>query len=189
MKKVGYISCHASEQDIEKLSELTPNLMFSKKTEIEDTVTEEKSFLAFLKENKNNTIVLLNLASIGRSVGLIQLRESFSYIQSHNISIEFVDKGAANALSDEAYVNLIQEFIHKESTSKSIQTSLGLKKARLAGRVNGRPSISKEKIKHIQKMYYKDKKTYREIAQIMDVSLGTIYKYVNQIKPEFTAKD
>lgn len=46
----------------------------------------------------------------------------------------------------------------------------------------GRPKISQKTIDQIKIMFFREYKSYRQIAEECHVSLGTVHKYVHQLK-------
>ena len=87
-----------------------------------------------------------------------------------------------NTHKDQAYYRFIQNLAEMEYLVKKNQILRGLDKAKEAGRIGGRPSISLNVQQQITKLYVEQKMPMREIAEVCGVSLGTVHKYTNEAK-------
>lgn len=172
MKKIGYISWHASKEEIEKLSKKVTYLVFSN-----NKITEENSFISFLKKHKKKKVVIYSLDSVGEGMTLHKFKPSLELIVNYKIPIEIINKGMGENLSDIQYVKFMLELIERDSKARSYETTIGIKKAQNEGKNFGRPGISDEQIKKIKELRGDYRKTYREISAMLDISLGTVYKY------------
>ncbi len=58
------------------------------------------------------------------------------------------------------------------------RTMAGLSAARLRGRIGGRPKINPSKIDAAIQLYNKKELTVEQICKVINISRGTIYKYI-----------
>lgn len=172
MKKIGYISWHASKKEIEKLTERVTYLVFS-----DNKIAEEDSFISFLTTHREKNIVIYSFDSVGEGMTLHKIKPSLELITQYKTPIEIIDKGMGENLTDIQYVKFMLELIEKDSKARSYETTTGIKKAQQQGKSFGRPGISDEQIKRIKELRIDYRKTYREISAMLDISLGTVYKY------------
>lgn len=130
----------------------------------------------FLKEHVGDTVVVVELSSLGVSISSwIKLS---NLLEECQIDLRFLEK---ELLTDQEYIQLLKKISEVERLAVSQRTRAGLEKAKLEGRIGGRPSIDLSKVTKIEELYMTHKKPLREIAEIAEVSLGTVHKYVNLI--------
>lgn len=135
------------------------------------------SFLTCIKEHAFGTIVVVNIESIGLT--LVKYETVLTALKTHQVKLVFLEKELAD---DETYVRLLASLAGHEHRVMSQRTHDGLKKAQEQGKICGRPSLSATTITQIQQLFFYQKKTLREIAEITGVSLGTVHKYTQQAK-------
>lgn len=136
-----------------------------------------KVFMKFIEESQGNTVVLVNIYSVAPVFTLIQLYDVLSFIHENDYDIVFLEKGMDFPVSDKGYLDLLWFIVSNEKKAVINRTQRGIDKAREQGRFGGRPSLDEETINRIVKLHRDEKKSYREIAAICDVSLGSVHKY------------
>lgn len=174
--RIGYTATH-TELEITKLRTKGVESIYS--------IVEEPpvaSFKTFLSRYKDEKLVVVNLDSLGEGIALIQLVGVLLMIKTQDIDLVFIEKGAADKLSDSEYVDFLYELACHEHRSVSVRTSKGLERALENGVCLGRPTINEAIVQKILSLVYFEKKTYRNVAKICHVSVGTVHKYVNMYK-------
>lgn len=135
-----------------------------------------KDLLDNLKQYSNIRLTVVGIESFSKNEPLVKLKEVFDYLEEANIKLHVINQGVTPRISNRSYYQVMASAITREyETQKKLaiqQLNMGRKKHG----VSGRPQIHQKVIINIQKLY-QQKKSFREIADICDVSLGTAYKY------------
>lgn len=167
--KVGYSTSSVATK---KLCEVCDRIVIGKKKN-----HKAKDFLVFVEKYQKEELIIYSVEDLG--LQLIQILPALLLLNEQKKILNFIDKGNLAHLSDETYFYYLTDFIKIEQrilTARSRDVQVMLKEE---GRTPGRPPIDNRLVKRIQFMYGRDKKSMREIAEICDLSLGTVHKYVN----------
>lgn len=138
---------------------------------VTDTYTADV-FLNFLRQHRGDKVVVTSIEAIYLS--LTHYRKIEKVVEEYEINLHFLDK---EMFSDTDYLKMLSSLARCEARIMSRRTSKGLERAWNIGKISGRPQINPKKIKQIQGLYTYKKKTLREIADVCQVSLGTVHKY------------
>lgn len=91
------------------------------------------------------------------------------------------------SLQDKLDTEVSQQFysdallvLNMEKKYRKYMIRTSLEQAKLAGRVTGRPRVEDDVISKIVFLFEKKGKSMREIAEICQVSLGTVHKYIKK---------
>lgn len=171
--KIGYT---ASLEEVSKLKEEGANQVVLG-DDYKETV---QSFYDFIVENEDNEIVLVSIFSVGSTVTLMQLHDSVRLMREKEYSVTFLEKGIASGISNEDYLTYLWYLISNEKKAVITRTQNGMEKARDRGLTGGRPTLDQEIIDSIVTLHRRDKRTIRDIANIVDVSIGSVHKYIQQ---------
>lgn len=132
-------------------------------------------FEQFLLTHREQSLVVLNYQSMG--LQLTQLLPILQLIKDYQIMFDIIENPLGSSSS---YLDVLYDLAKKEKEVISWRTRIGLEKAQINGIVVGRPTIDKQTIKRIQKLYFTQRKTLREISVECGISLGTVHKYAKQ---------
>lgn len=176
MSKVGYTVIRSGEER-KKLLRAGVKQIIEKNPD----QTEVESFKAFLKDNQEHQIVVVSIASIGKSLAVISLLENLVYIRNNKITFHVIDQGLDIRVNDRLFLELLINFAEIDKSASRERTLIGLEKAKLNGKIGGRPKIASEVSAKIKYQYVSEKKTIREIAENCGVSIGTAYKYAKLV--------
>ena len=139
-----------------------------------------KTFLAFVDKHKQDAIYINSLQEL--NLQLVQLLPVLEMLEDNQNYFRVLDKGYLNYLNDLDYHRFFLELAASEKNTIVRRTQKGLKEAVRNGIRIGRPQIDDETINKIRFLHQSQKCTVREISEICEVSLGTVYKYAFQSK-------
>lgn len=146
--------------------------------------TELDSFKQFMESNHAETIVLVRLSSIGESITIVQLLDSFISLAEDNKHLHIIDQDVEERLSDRQFLSCIIAIAKSNKAAIIKRTILGQEKAKSEGRQGGRPTINPKTVERIQFLYYSEHYSLKEISAECNVALATAYKYVNLVLTE-----
>ncbi|OCG28970.1 DNA invertase [Gilliamella sp. HK2] len=179
MLKIGYARVSTHDQDLElqihELKKYGCNKIFTDK--ISGSKMERPGFneaLAFLREG--DILVVWKLDRLGRTMkGLIDLIEN---LEKRKIDIcSLTDNINTKGSTGRFFFHIMAAFAVMERELNRERTRAGLEAARRAGKKGGRPKLmTTKKIKAAQKLLA-DGMPAKEVAQIINVSLPTLYRY------------
>lgn len=135
-----------------------------------------KNVLVNLKQYSNIRLTVVGIESFSENEPLAKLKEIFDYLEAANINLHVINQGVTPRISNESYYQVMASVITREYEAQKKLAIQRLNMARKKHGISGRPQIHQKVIVNIQKLY-QQKKSFREIADICDVSLGTAYKY------------
>lgn len=173
--KIGYTAVYGPEEKKRLLRAGVEKIIIGDKG-----LTEIESFTNCLNQNQSHQIVLVSLASIGPSVTTRELVDTLLVLRRTRKSFHVINQGVDVRVSDCQYRDLLLKFGETDQAAYKIRTKVGLEKARLNGKIGGRPKINQEVAERIYFLYHTQKETLRQIASDCNVSIGTAYKYANQ---------
>jgi len=130
----------------------------------------------------DDVVVVWRLDRLGRSLkNLIALVENLAERGVGFRSLtEAIDTTTANGRLFFSIMGALAEF---ERDLIRERTQAGLAAARARGRVGGRPSVmNKKKVAQAQKLYESRDHTVAEIAELLGVSVATIYRHLRSDK-------
>jgi len=127
---------------------------------------------------KGDTLVVNSLTRLGRS--LKNLIEEVNNLKDQDIGFkslkENIDTSTATGKLVFHVFGALAEF---EADRISERTQAGLASARARGRTGGRPpKLDNKQIQRIKELYDNKEMTVKEICKMMEISKGTLYKYV-----------
>lgn len=109
--------------------------------------------------------------------GIKALKELLVYLQVKQVHLVSINEDIDTKRSLQFYSDVLA-VIEMEEKQRSYLVKKNILKARSEGRIGGRPKIDKQTTEKILYLYYHKRQTIREIAEICDVSIGTVHKYV-----------
>jgi DNA invertase Pin-like site-specific DNA recombinase len=181
-RKIGYARVSTDDQNlnaqIDFLNQVGCDHIYQEK--ISATSKERVELQKAMKSLRSgDTLIVLKLDRLGRSVkDLIMLADVIKSKGCHLRTSDGIDTGTPygtfifhifSALA-EMELGLIRE-----------RTKIGLASARLRGRIGGRPkglSIENQQKASMVKTYYDSGMSINEICSEMDISRGTLFKYL-----------
>lgn len=179
--KFGYARVSTDDQitdrQIDALNKYGVDRIFEEKQSGMKTDRKQLSELLSLLR-KDDTLVVYELKRLGRNTKqLLSLAEEFTERGINFVSLtEQIDTttpmGRFVFTTWCALAQLERDIISENTKS-------GLAAARSRGRTGGRPSAAPSKIETALKLYYSGDFSVQEIAELVGLSRGTIYKYLN----------
>lgn len=128
-------------------------------------------------------LVICELACL--ELTMLQLPDFFENLkQKHVKFVSIIDGICIDKFSSSTFLYYLNFIARTESKVKSNLTIKGLNQAKEKGRLGGRPAISPDIIKEIKALNECGKYSYRQIADICNVSLGVVHKYLKSKKVE-----
>lgn len=173
--KVGIVSEQNIVKELDIIGDCDSIIMLKEKE------TTRESFYQLVKGNVKHQLILANRSVI--PLQLIQLLPSFDLLVRDGAKLSFVEKGALEGLSDQAYFDELHSLAKMEKKVVKGRTKHSITMARENGSSIGRPPITGEQMERIYSMHHYEKKTIRRIAELCGVSVGTAYKYATQVRP------
>jgi DNA invertase Pin-like site-specific DNA recombinase len=131
---------------------------------------------------KGDVVIVWRLDRLGRSLkNLIALVEQLAEMGVAFRSLsESIDTTTANGRLFFSIMGALAEF---ERDLIRERTNAGLAAARARGRVGGRPSVmTAKKVDKARKLYDSRQHTVAEIAEMLNVSVATVYRHLNSSK-------
>jgi len=142
----------------------------------DDGETDIKCFEQFLLSHSNITVVLNDLNSIGNFT-IIQLYDLFQVTEERKITLTFLNCSIQGVTIENNFLEVVYAFAKHEKQAHYMRTMRGIDVAKSNGKVGGRPTIPKEVQERIHYMKSVEKKSYRQISNDLNISIGTAYKY------------
>ena len=139
-----------------------------------------KTFEKFVRKYLDDEIYLYRWDS--SSMQLAQLYPAMTFLKENCKLLHFVEKVPRPQLSDLEFFNLLYDFALVEVGIMKERTEKGIALAKNQGLYPGRPTIAQKRIEKIQRLYQTKKKTFQEIAEECEVSVGTVHKYVVKLR-------
>lgn len=182
MATYAYIRKSQTELIVEQLT----LLMAYKCKEIfieEELMMEDKELLLCLETLKNgDTLIIPSLATLGKKIKEKESLEIIQQLKNKNIHLVGLKDGLDTEVNTQFYEIYSYIYQTEKAIKKEVSQQLSTKK-RSEYVVIGRPTLKKEKIKKVEKLYLQ-KKTLRKISEEVGISLGSVHKYVNEFKRE-----
>lgn len=146
---------------------------------IEEKILKEEQELNRLlaKIKEEDQLIVYDLRVFGKK--LKKFERFIEILESNKVRLKSISESLDTKNNPFFYGN-VRLVIEMEHFHTVYQTRKGIKDARLQGVVGGRPRISPQKVKKIRMLYEKDL-PLRKIAEVCEVSLGTVHKYVQII--------
>lgn len=142
-------------------------------------MTDLDYFERFLLQHAEHEIILNSLNSIS-SCTIIQLNRVLTIIEDKNIVVTFLDPSIGGVNIKQSFLEVVRAYITHEKHIMSNRTTKGIEVARSEGRIGGRPEIPVDLQKEIIQLHFNQKKVYREIAEELKISIGTVHKYLKK---------
>lgn len=124
------------------------------------------------------SIVVSDLAVFGKI--LSQLLPILEIMEESNIYLISIND-QINTKYDKCFFQVCKNLQKANHDVRKEVASQVILKKKQAGILLGRPKISNEKIEEMHNLY-KQKYNYREISEKCNISLGSVYKYINLYK-------
>lgn len=167
--KIGYTT---SKENIMFLEQTCDKVYYFKKNEV-----TPQSFYKFVKKNRGNVLVVKNIEDIG--LQLVQMLPALEKLATQEEELLFLEKKFASALTNQNFNRLLLSYAKNEQDIMSYRTIEGIQKAKKEGVKYGRPKINQEVIARIQYLGTNQEWSVREIAEMCEVSIGTVHKYLS----------
>lgn len=113
---------------------------------------------------------------------LIQLFPILEAVKASGSYIQFMEQGLTERLADELYFEVLVELASSEKRTMQRRYEKSKMQAQAKGKTFGRPVIEERTIKQIQYLYKVEKRSIREISQKCGVSVGTVHKYIKEVR-------
>lgn len=125
-----------------------------------------------------DTVIVSSLAVFGQTLKTLStLMKEIQALQVHIISIQD-ELDTSNLLS---FFDVVQAIARSHKQCQNELQRQSIEKFKEEGGVIGRPKLSSETVQKIHYLYGQ-KCTLREIAATCHISLGSVHKYVNELK-------
>jgi DNA invertase Pin-like site-specific DNA recombinase len=140
----------------------------------------------FLRQG--DTLVVTRMDRLGRSAK--DLLNIVSELETRQINLEIVEQRIDTSTAEgKLFFTMVAAFAEFEHSMMVSRTRDGLAAARARGRNGGRPSkLSNKQIDEIKKMYLERRVPVQTIAELFSVSRPTIYRVLDQLPGELSAK-
>lgn len=171
--KIGY-DINLSIEISEKLSAFGTTVNLSRP---KNKQTDIQCFEEFLLSHKEDEIVLDTIEGIGRFT-FVQLAKSLAIIEQYQINLHFLNPAINGVSINQDFIEILTAIVKHEEKAIKKRTNAGLALAKSQGRIGGRPRISEDIVKQIHYLSTSMGKTNPEIATELNISLGTVYKYL-----------
>lgn len=169
MKRVGYVNLDVLDDETAKIE---MDAIHELKV---DLIVHDEDDLYHL--NIDSELFIYELKSLGKSV--IQLEQFLPELIDKDIQLIIAKKDSPlNKLARNDLFSVLLEIASSEHHVIRQRTIKGLTEARRKGHLGGRPTISEETIEKIRYLYQNKAYSLRDVASECNVSLGTVYKYV-----------
>lgn len=175
-EKIGYTVKIDSEEEMRQLFLMSGCLEV---IQVQDEQDNYDKFADYLSTYNQAQLVVVNIESLG--LQLNQLAPLLEIIINEKLDFVFIEK---QGMSNYSYLELLYRLAVSEKEIISRRTRKYLRVARSKGVVSGRPAINQDIIDEIKYLYTSNKRTLREISVACSVSLGTVHKYINQLKED-----
>ena len=131
----------------------------------------------FDKMRSGDTLIVWRLDRLGRS--LQHLIELINKLNQKGIIFKSLTENIETQTNNGKLVfNIFASLAEFEKNLIRERTMAGLSAARLRGRIGGRPKINPSKIDAAIQLYNKKELTVEQICKVINISRGTIYKYM-----------
>lgn len=185
-KPVGYARVSKGEQNLHPQIDALLDYGCLKKNIFVDKISGAKSerpglstCLASLQPG--DTLVIWRLDRLGRS--LKHLIDVVEHLHENGIFFKSISDGHIDTTtaSGELIFNIFSSLAQFERRLIQERTKAGLKAARARGRLGGRPPLSPHnpKILAAKQMHQNLNMTIKEICKELDISVPTLYRYLN----------
>lgn len=144
------------------------------------SMSEADAFRQCLVDNQNDEVVVVDLVSLGETLTLIQLLDEFLWLRSQGKSLYIIKQGLKKRIPNDEYQNFLIELGEVDRQAIVTRTKIGVEQARLEGRLGGRPKIDTDTVARLQFLYKEERMTIRQIAAQCEVSIGTVWKYIQE---------
>lgn len=131
------------------------------------------------KVKAGDTIVIESLRVFEKT--LKELKGLFSVLSEKGVRLISVSDQFDSSKPALGY-EVLELLIRNETAVRSQLVKRQLALSKSLGITLGRPAIGEEKVADILRLHVSEKLSMREIADICEVSLGTVHKYVKQLQ-------
>lgn len=131
---------------------------------------------------KGDEFILVMHSLDDLNLQLIQLFPVLEAVKANGGMIRFVEQGLTESIAHEMYFEVLVELASSEKRTMQRRYEKSKIQAQAKGKTFGRPVIEEESIKQIQYLYMVEKRSIREISQRCGVSVGTVHKYIKQVR-------
>ncbi len=104
-----------------------------------------------------------------------EFKNLYNYLIDKEIKVRFLKEG-------NSFLPCLVDITLIDAKIRSARVVEAIDNRRKAGVVLGRPKVETKVQENIYDLYVVQQRSMREVAEACDVSLGTVYKYVHQIK-------
>lgn len=168
--------------DISSIIKDYPNVTFV----LDEINTSDRLEATLLVLEPKDVFIINDFSSISKSI--IQLESMLRLFKEKNIRLISFEDQIDTAKADYARVyDILLPVLEGSREIRSMNSKAILKDKKKQGVFLGRPKIDEEVRHRILYLRNEKKMSYRKIAQKMDVSLGSVHKYLNQPVDEGTS--
>lgn len=156
---------------------------------IDKGVSNERICCLFELLNEGDTLIICELSCL--ELTMLQLPDFFEKLRRKQVKfMSILDEISIDPLENSLFLDFLNLVAKTESKVKSNLTIKGLHQAKEKGRIGGRPALSPQIIDKINDLWCCGKYSYRQIAELCNVSLGVVHKYLkgNDQQPLDTMK-
>lgn len=180
-KKIGDISMNIYlniDLDIKKMNEMIHYCLSIEETQINYIKLGRLDNKKTLKKlsyalTRGSNLYFYDYESL--NLTLTEFKTLYNYLMDKEIKIQFLKE-------DQTFLPCLVELSITDAKIRSARVVDAINERRKAGVVLGRPKVESKIQKKIYDLYVVQQLPMREVAEACDVSLGTVYKYVHQIK-------
>ncbi|WP_314062897.1 hypothetical protein [uncultured Vagococcus sp.] len=138
------------------------------------------NLMEFVKKGDEFHLMMHSLDDL--NLQLIQFYPVLEVVKANGGMISFVDQRLTERIADDLYFELIVELASSEKRTMQRRYEKSKMQAQAKGKTFGRPVIEGRTIKQIQYLYKVEKRSIREISQKCGVSVGTVHKYIKEVR-------
>ena len=126
--------------------------------------------------SSGDQLVIYNLSNLKRT--LAEVATLLTVLKNADVELVVLNKEELfNSMTDSEFFEFIIDLYEENQKVIQEKTRISQKNKRNVGR----PRISQRKIEQIRHLRLEKKYTLQEVSKICDVSLGTVYKYTEQL--------
>lgn len=181
--KFGYTRISTPDQQVNLQIDALLNYGIDKDNIFSDIVSGSKKERPQLNRlldrlRPGDEVVVWRLDRLGRSIkDLLELINDFN---SKGIMFRSLTENIETTTNNGRLIfNIFASLAEFEKNLIRERTNAGLKSARARGKIGGRPTADKTKINVALELYNKKELEINKICEIVGISKGTLYKYIN----------
>lgn len=161
---IGYVNSSLTKEQRAIIENVSDRVIDSNKLSIKESLLKQMQ--------PTDQLLVFDFYSL--NLTLSQYGRILDYFDKKNLDITFIN------LTDYDR-NLLDKLVNHEASIVRKKVNKGIVNARNQGRIGGRPTVNEDIKNKIITCRKDEKMTIREIALVLDVSIGTVHKYLKLI--------